>query len=244
EDRTRPLLGGAIMAAGRAYFPGGGGMLRLGESRSPRREPALSRPVSGTTYRAAAMRARNKRRGGAIRRRRYRRSRRARTSWYPRRPRNKLVKRESLAGFQPGIEGKHRDGAMVAVAVDGPLREYHVRAFRGEYASEGLIVCSVDDCAAVVLAGKSGPCIETLTGFPGFGGADDGTAPRSAAEPLTAIQVQQNHLMAELGVARDRPGAAAFRIARMTARDDYLEGLRGRVRHERQGGEGREQPAA
>ena len=48
-----------------------------------------------------------------------------------------------------------------------------------------------------------------------------------AAESLTAVQVQQNHFMAEFRVARNRPGAAAFRVARMTARNDYLEGVSG-----------------
>jgi len=86
-----------------------------------------------------------------------------------------------------------------------------------------------------------------LTGLEGFGSAYSGAASkaRSAAEPLAAIEVQQNHLMAEIRVARDRPGAAAFRVARMTARDDDLEGLRGRFCQEGQsGGGGSEQLAA
>jgi hypothetical protein len=62
--------------------------------------------------------------------------------------------------------------------------------------------------------------------------------------PRRAIQVQQNHLMAELGVARDRPGAAAFRIARMTARDDYLERVRGGLCQKGQSSGGGDQPAA
>jgi len=50
--------------------------------------------------------------------------------------------------------------------------------------------------------------------------------------------------MTEFRVARDGPGAAAFRIARMTARDEYLEGRRGGSRQERQRGGGSEQLAA
>jgi hypothetical protein len=46
----------------------------------------------------------------------------------------------------------------------------------------------------------------------------------SPAEALTAIQVQQNHLMTEPGVASDRSSAATFRVTGMTTSDDYLEG--------------------
>jgi hypothetical protein len=45
---------------------------------------------------------------------------------------------------------------MVAMAVDGPLGEYHIGAFRSEHASESLIVWGVNESAAVVLAGESG----------------------------------------------------------------------------------------
>jgi hypothetical protein len=85
-----------------------------------------------------------------------------------------------------------------------------------------------------------------LTGLEGFGSAYGGAASeaRFAAEPLAAIQVKQNHRMAELGVARNRPGAAAFRVARVTARNDYLEVVRGGSRQKGQRGGGSEQPAA
>jgi hypothetical protein len=135
---------------------------------------------------------------------------------------------------------------MVAVAVDGPLGEYYIGAFRSEHASESLIVRGIDDRAAVVLAGESGTGLKTLTSIQGFGGADGGTTPeaRSAAVPFTAIQVEQDDFMAQVGVARDRPGATAFGVARVTARDDYLEGVRGGFRQEGQSGGGSEKPAA
>ena len=116
---------------------------------------------------------------------------------------------------------------MVAVTVDGPLREHNIGALRGQHASESLIARRIDHGAAVVLAGESGTGLKNLAGLPSFGGADGGTAPEagSAAVPFTAIQVEQHYLMAEIGVARDGAGAAAFRVARMTAGDDYLESL-------------------
>ena len=133
---------------------------------------------------------------------------------------------------------------MVAVTVDGPLGEYHIGALDREHASESVIVRGIDDGAAVVLAGESGTGLKNLTSLPGFGGADGCAALEagSAAESLTAIQVQQYDLMAKPGVARDGPGAAAFRVARMTAGDDDFEGLQ--FRQEGQSGGGSEQVAA
>src|SRR5450432_4648437 len=98
---------------------------------------------------------------------------------------------------------------MVPVTVDGPLREHHIGAFRSQNASEVLIVRLIDDGAAIVLSGESGTGLENLAGFPGFCGADIGTAAEagSAAKPFAAVEVQQNHLMAECRVACDGPGA-------------------------------------
>ena len=131
---------------------------------------------------------------------------------------------------------------MVAMAVDGPLGEHHVRSFRVERAREGLVMGGVDDGAAVVLAGEGGAGPEDLACLAGFGGANGGTVAGagSAAEALTAIQVQQNHLVAELGVAGNRAGAAAFWVAGMTAGHDYLEDGHGGPSHQRQTGGGAE----
>jgi hypothetical protein len=135
---------------------------------------------------------------------------------------------------------------MVAMTVDGPLGEHHIGAFGGELASESLAMRGVDDSAAVVLAGEGGAGPEYPASLAGFGGTDAGTAPEagSAAEALAAVQVQQNHLMTELGVTGDRSSAAAFRVTRMTTSDDYLEGGRGGPCQERQTGGGAEQLAA
>jgi hypothetical protein len=105
---------------------------------------------------------------------------------------------------------------------------------------------SIDDGAAIVLTSESGAGLKMLTSRPGFSGTDRGTPfeARSAAEPLTAIEVQQNHFMAEFGIARDRPGAAAFRVARMPARDNYLEGVPGGICQQGQTGGGSKQSAA
>jgi hypothetical protein len=128
---------------------------------------------------------------------------------------------------------------MVAVLVDRPLGKDHIRAFRREHATESLVMFGIDDRAAVVLAGERGARFETFASLLGFGGADSGASSeaRSTAIPLSAIQVEQHHLVAEFRVARNGSRAAAFRIARMTAGDHNLEGRRGGSRQERQRGD-------
>ena len=125
---------------------------------------------------------------------------------------------------------------MIAVAVDRPVRENHVGAFGRDDAREGLIMRGIDDRTAVILAGESGPGFKESTGVLSFRGSNCGTAieTRSAAEPLAAIQVQQYNVVAQFAVARDRPGAAAFRVAWMAACHNDLQGLRRRFSQQRQ----------
>lgn len=136
-----------------------------------------------------------------------------------------IVQGKPPAGFPPRVEGKHGYGAMVAVPVDGPLGEHHVGIFAGEKAREALIVWGIDDRAAVVLAGKNGARFQTSTSSLGFGGANGAAAveARAAAESLAAVEIEQDHLMSQIGVAGDGPAAAALRVARMAARDDDFE---------------------
>src|SRR5262245_33403688 len=120
---------------------------------------------------------------------------------------------------------------MVAVVIDRPLREHHVRAFRRERAAERLIVRAIDDCPPIVLPGKFCTGFENLASLLGFGGAYAGALPERCptAIPFSMIQVEQHYLVAEFRVASDSPGAAAFRIARMAAGDHNLERRRDRL---------------
>jgi hypothetical protein len=114
---------------------------------------------------------------------------------------------------------------MVAVMVDGPLRQHHIGLLRSEQPAESLIMRVIDNGPSIVLAGETGPRSKALAGLLGFAGADSGTAikARPAAKPLAAIQVQQNYFMAEIGEQRDSPCAASFRIARVPARHNDLQ---------------------
>jgi hypothetical protein len=125
---------------------------------------------------------------------------------------------------------------MVAMAVDWPVRENYVGAFGSQQAREVLVMRGIDDRAAVILAGEGGSGFKGSTGALGFRGSNRGTAIEagSAAEPFAAIQVQQNNLVAQVAIARHRPGAAAFRVSWMAARHDDLQGLRRRFSQQRQ----------
>jgi hypothetical protein len=61
---------------------------------------------------------------------------------------------------------------MVAMPVNGPLREYDVGIFRGQGACERLVVFVIDDGTAIVLSGEDGAGLENLTRLARFGGPD------------------------------------------------------------------------
>jgi hypothetical protein len=65
---------------------------------------------------------------------------------------------------------------MVAVAVDGPLRENDVGSFGCKGARESLVMWRIDDRAAVYLAGKSGSGFKRQTSVLGFRGPNGGAA--------------------------------------------------------------------
>jgi hypothetical protein len=137
-----------------------------------------------------------------------------------------IVKREFLIGLKEGVEREGGDGSMVAVTVDGPLGEDCVGGFDGEQAGEGFVVGLVDDGSAVDLAGEDGAGFQDLAGLLSFGGADGGAAVqwRATAEAFAAVQIEKNDIVAEVGVAGDGAGAAAFGVAWMAAGEDDFQG--------------------
>lgn len=113
---------------------------------------------------------------------------------------------------------------MVAMPVYGPMCEDDVRALSEQDATEFLVVLSIHNRTAVVLACKCWPCFQRATSVLRFGGSDISTAieRRSPTKALTTIQIQQNHFVSEVSVAGDGPSTAAFGVARMAARNDNL----------------------
>src|SRR3974390_1330198 len=86
-----------------------------------------------------------------------------------------------------------------------------------------VVMRLVDDCFAVVLTGEGSARSENRARFVRLGhpvgnGLADGTF-----GPVPGIQVQQDNLMAQIGVARYCSPTPVFRVTRMTARYDDFE---------------------
>lgn len=108
---------------------------------------------------------------------------------------------------------------MIAVAVDWPVSKDDIGSLRLEEAGEILVMRRIDDRVAIMLSCKHGAGVKDTARILGFGRANSRTATkaRSSAESVAAIQVEQNDLMAEIAIAGDGSGTAAFRVAGMAA---------------------------
>ena len=129
------------------------------------------------------------------------------------------VESGGLAAAQPGVEDQVGEGAVVAVLIQGPLGKDDIGVLGVEEAAKFIVVGVVDDGTAVVLVGENGARFQDFAGFLSFGGADRATLARlgSATVAFATIEIKQNDIVAEIGVAGDGAGAAAFGIAGMTA---------------------------
>ena len=128
---------------------------------------------------------------------------------------------------------------MIPVRVYGPMGEDDVGALGQQNATELLIMLRIDHSAAIVLGRKCRPRFKDAARILSFRGTDPGAAIEgsSPAIALTTIQIQQGYLVSQFGESGDSPSAAAFRVARMAARDDDLGGLLERSGRERKGGD-------
>jgi hypothetical protein len=156
-----------------------------------------------------------------------------------------IIQRKPFAAVPPGIEREQRDGAVVGVVIDGPLREDHVGALGGQDAGECGVVLRIDNGAAVVLACEYGPGFQNLAGAAGFRSTDFGAASEAGVSAISfaAVQVEENHLMPERGIAGDSACAATLRVAWMSARDDHFQRARLGLGQKRQNS-GRSQQSA
>jgi len=112
---------------------------------------------------------------------------------------------------------------VIGVVVDGPMGEDHVGLLGLQQVMELLVMDGVNDRLAVNLPGKGGPRLENFAGFLGFGHAHGAGVMRRLVGPLALIQVEQDDLVPQVGVAGDGAAAAVFGVAGMPTGDDYLE---------------------
>ena len=114
---------------------------------------------------------------------------------------------------------------MIAVTIHRPLRKNCVWLFSEEDTCVRLIVGFINNGAAIDLIRECGAGVQNGTGLLRFGCANRGTAAeaRCAAKALAAIEIEQRHLMTEVGPARDGSAATAFGVAGMTACHDNLK---------------------
>jgi hypothetical protein len=151
-----------------------------------------------------------------------------------------IVKGKALSGFPPRIQRQHGNSSVIAMTVDRPLGKNNVRPFGRDQAAEHLVVLFVDHGAPVVLICEYGPRLQNSTRILRLGGPDLGTTAqfRRPAVAFAAIEIQQNNLMAKLGIAGHRPATTAFRVPRMPASDDDLQSARKSLQRQRnRGGE-------
>jgi hypothetical protein len=114
---------------------------------------------------------------------------------------------------------------VIAMLVNGPLRENDVWLLGVEQALEVLVMGAVNNGVAIDLSRENRTGFQNLAGLLRFGGPDGsalcGTA--AAAETFAAIQIKQNNLMAERRIAGNRAGTTAFGVARVAAYHYHLE---------------------
>jgi hypothetical protein len=117
---------------------------------------------------------------------------------------------------------------MIAVAVNRPLREHHVRHFRVKPAAHFVIVSAIYNGSAVPLTKESRTGFQDLARLLRFGRSHR-TALRRVI-PVTisfaAIQVQQHRFMSQVRITSDGTGASAFRISWMATGHHDLEPAR------------------
>jgi len=124
---------------------------------------------------------------------------------------------------------------MIAMTINGPMRENDVGLFRRQRSDEGLVMRVIHNGLSVSLAGEHGVGVQDFRRCPGFGRSYFGTAGKfcRAAIALAPIEVEKSGMVPQSGVTRDGSGATAFGVARMAARDYYPEWPRGLLRDER-----------
>src|SRR5689334_7173795 len=84
---------------------------------------------------------------------------------------------------------------------------------------------SVDDGLPVKLSRKRRPGFENFTSSLGLGCAEcaEFAGRQLRRSPFAPVQIKEHHLVTEVCVSGDGATATVFRIARVSARDNYFE---------------------
>jgi hypothetical protein len=107
---------------------------------------------------------------------------------------------------------------MVGMVVDRPMGENYLRLLRFQQALKLMVVDLVHNSFAIMLPRKHRASLQNFASVGGLGYSYRTRIVAGSVRPITAIQVKENDLMAQICVADDGPAAAIFRIAGMSAR--------------------------
>src|SRR5271168_3734857 len=107
-----------------------------------------------------------------------------------------VVERGCLAQPQPGVEGQHGDGTMVAMRIYRPLREEDIRLLRRNQVAELVVPGDRDRRFAIGLRSKHGTRLEDSTSSVCLRYANGGALLRAltGATLLAAIEIQEGDL--------------------------------------------------
>src|SRR5450755_2108542 len=114
---------------------------------------------------------------------------------------------------------------MVAMSIDGPMGEEHIGPLGIDHIAEFPIVLLVYDGMPIALAGENGARFENFAGSSGFGNPHIGSSSGGGFGTglLPAIQIEQRHIMALIGITGNGSPTSVFRISGVATGDDHLQ---------------------
>lgn len=137
----------------------------------------------------------------------------------------KIVKVELPAAVEPGVVSEQRCGTVVAVRVNGPMREHNIGMFGLEDLSKIIVARAIQLGVAVNLTGEKRTRFQYFAGLPAFRCPDCGSLLQrcSLYAGLAASEVEDRDFMSLIGVERDGAAASGFGIIRVASHDDDLQ---------------------
>jgi len=136
-----------------------------------------------------------------------------------------IIKRELLLRLQPGIQHHRRNRSMIAMRIDRPLGEHHVRLLLLQLFPELFVMRCIHNRAAVVLPRKCGMRLQDRASFLRFARSYPSALLQVAlpAIPFPTVQIKQHHLVSPVGITSDSPRATALRITRVPSSHHHFQ---------------------